>query len=241
MTKNSNLFTVYWQMRMAGAERRLGAALELISHKPTRGTLGEDVVREIIDAFLPGQWKSGSGFIVDTKQQPSHQLDIIIYDQLKQAPLYRDENVVVLPTGTRPIVVEVKSELKKDTLFDALENIASPKAQEETGRNVIGVVYAFRGFAKPQTFSTHLSTHLKALRRKGRFDPAHLPDMICVQEQNMIVVRDLDPKFKMTAYSSRAPVVQSLLTQVLNGLGVSSLYPLLPKPKYARSPLFTLS
>jgi len=241
MNKKKDLFTTYWQMRMAGAERRMAAALELISHKPTRGTLAEDVVREIIDAFLPGQWTSASGFIVDAKQRPSDQLDIIIYDQLARTPLYRDENVVVLPTGTRPFVVEVKSVLNKVSLFEALDNIASPKAQEATPRDVIGVVYAFRGFKQWQTLQTHLKAHLRKLRKKGAFDPAHLPDIICVQEQNVVVVRDLDPDFKMTAYATKTPVVQSLLTQVLNGLRVPALYSLLPKPDYEPNPLFSLA
>lgn len=241
MAKAGDLFTTYWQMRMAGAERRLAAALELISHKPTRGTLAEDVIRETIDAFLPGQWKSGSGFIVDAKQRPSDQLDILVYDQLTRTPLYRDENVVVLPTGTRPIVVEVKSVLNQESLFEALKNIASPKAQEASGRDVIGVIYAFRGFVKPQTLSTHLKAHLRKLRKKGQFDAAQLPDMICVQEQNMVVVRDLDPAFKMTAYASKTPVAQSLLTQVLNGLRFPALYSLLPQPDYEPKPLFTLN
>jgi len=241
MAKSKTLFKVYWQMRMNSAEQRLAAALELITHKPTRGTLAEDVLREIIDAFLPGQWASHSGFVVDANQTPSDQLDILVYDQLASMPLYRDVNVIVLPTGTRPVAVEVKSVLKKKDLFDALENVASVKSMETTPQDVVAMVYAFRGFKKPLTLSTHLKAHISGLKMKHRFDPEHMPDMICVQEQNMVVVRDRTPAFKLTAYTSKVPVVQSLLTQVLNGLRVANLYSLLPKPEYETAALFEIT
>jgi hypothetical protein len=240
MAKRTSLFTVYWRTRMESAERRLAAALELIVHKPTRGTLAEDVLREIIDAFLPGQWASHSGFVVNDEHAPSSQLDIVVYDQLAGTPLYRDANVVVLPTGARPVVVEVKSVLDKQALFDALDNVASVKSMELNPREVVGVVYAFRGFRKPTTLRAHLTARAKALRKKGPFDPEHLPDMICVQEQNVVVVRERTPAFRLAAYTSTDPVVQSLLTQVLDGLRVPSLSSLLPQPKYAAVPLFEI-
>jgi hypothetical protein len=160
---------------------------------------------------------------------------------LRSMPLYHDANIVVLPTGARPTVLEVKSVLNKPDLFEALENLASLKSMEPNPQDAAAIVYAFRGFKKPNTLSAHLHTCIRARKRKNNFNPEHLPDMICVQEQQMVVVRERTPAFSMTAYRSTAPVVQSLLTQVLNALRVPNLYSLLPTPRYAPVPLFQIA
>ena len=176
----------------------------------------------------------------DSDQKPSSQLDIVIYDQLAGTPLYRDANVLVLPTGARPLIVEVKSVLKRKDLAAALGNIASVKSIEPRPEEVVGIVYAFRGFEKPATLRAHLSEHVKALRKRGNFHPEHLPHIICVQEQAVVVVRERKPAFKLKGYASEDPVVQALLTQVLNGLRLPDLYSLLPEPKYETPPLFEI-
>ncbi len=56
----------------------------------------------------------------------------------------------------------------------------------------------------------------------------------------MVVVCDRVPTFRMTAYNCKSPVIQSLLTQMLNGLGVAKMYSLLPKPQYGSPALFEI-
>lgn len=56
----------------------------------------------------------------------------------------------------------------------------------------------------------------------------------------MVVVRYRTPAFKLRAYASKSPVVQSLLTQMLNGLRLKNLYSLLPEPEYETAALFEI-
>ena len=242
MANASTLFKEYWQLRMTSAEQRLVAALRLIEHKPTRGSLAEDLIRSTVRTFLPGQWAAHTGFLIDSAQQPTKQVDILIYDQLHNAPVYRDEAVVVLPVtdprqadGPRPLAIEVKSVLQKDSLFDALENVASVKRADA---RIVAAVYAYRGFAKPTTLRSHLGSHISALRKRKQFDAALLPDMVCVQEQQVVVTRQSTPEFTLVGHFSQDPVIQSLLTQILNALGVPQLYSLLPRPTYNPTKLF---
>src|SRR4051812_49199648 len=111
MVEENSLFESYWKLRMESAHRKMEAALDLIVHKPSRGALAEDLVRELIESFLPKRWTTGTGFVVDEEKAPSLQLDILLFDQNEYAPFYRDENMIVLPTGSGPLAVEVKSVL----------------------------------------------------------------------------------------------------------------------------------
>ena len=221
---------------MKSAEHRLDAALQLINHKTTRGTLAEQVVREVIEAFLPGQWTSSSGFVLhpDTRD-PSSQVDVLIYDQLGGKPLYTDESVVVLSHEPPAVAVEVKSVLEKKSFAEAMGNVASFKRTYGGRSGINGSVYAFRGFAKPETLQTHLREHMWLVP-----DPNLWPDVVCVQATRMVVTRLGDGRdVSMVCRECEEPVIQSLLTNVLNALGVPGTKQFLPEPTLGKT-LFEL-
>jgi hypothetical protein len=222
----AGMFDQYWRTRMKSCEQRLDAALQLIDHNPTRGTLAEQVVREVVDAFLPGQWTSSSGFVLDAKtREPSKQVDVLVYDQLAGTPLYSDESIVVL-SDTRPgIAVEVKSELDHKSLGEALGNIASFKRTYGDRSGINGSIYAFRGFAKAATLKEHLKGHIRRVT-----NPNLWPDVICVQGTKMVVTRGGGEEPSLQCKICEDPVIQSLLTNVLNALGVPGTEEFLPEP-----------
>ena len=88
-------FDAYCALRMDGATSRLNAVQEIVSHNPTRGTFAEALLREVISEFLPQRYTAATGFIMDRPNR-SNQLDIIIYDQLTDSPVFRDGGFVVL-------------------------------------------------------------------------------------------------------------------------------------------------
>lgn len=213
---------------MKSAEQRLDAALQLINHNPTRGTLAEQVVREVIDGFLPGQWASSSGFVLHPKtRKPSKQVDVLVYDQLAGTPLYSDESVVVLSANRPGIAVEVKSELDKNSFLEALGNVASFKTTYGGRSGINASVYAFRGFRKAETLKEHLRTHLRKVS-----NPDLWPDVICVQATAMVVTRTGNGSdTALFCQKCEEPVIQSLLTNVLNALNVEGGKSFLPEPK----------
>jgi hypothetical protein len=99
-------FDAYWRLRMDGATSRLNAVQEIVTHNPTRGTFAEALLREVISEFLPQRYAAATGFIMDRPNR-SNQLDIIIYDQLTDSPVFRDGGFVVLTPGTAKLVIEV--------------------------------------------------------------------------------------------------------------------------------------
>ncbi len=138
-------FDAYWRLRMDGATSRLNAVLEIVTHNPTRGTFAEALLREVISEFLPQRYAAATGFIMDRPNR-SNQLDIIIYDQLTDSPVFRDGGFVVLTPGTAKLVIEVKSALtgaaSDGEIKTAFDNIRSAKRVD---RKVRGFVFGYGG------------------------------------------------------------------------------------------------
>ena len=147
-------FDAYWRLRMDGAASRLKAVQEIVTHNPSRGTFAESLLREVIAEFLPQRYAAATGFIMDRPKR-SNQLDIIIYDQLTDSPIFRDGGFVVLTPGTAKLVIEVKSALtggeKDDEIETAFNNIRSAK---QVDPKVRGFVFGYSG-NQAATFVKH--------------------------------------------------------------------------------------
>jgi hypothetical protein len=79
-------FDAYWRLRMDGATSRLKAVQQIVTHNPSRGTLAETLLREVIAEVLPQRYAAATGFIMDRPGR-SNQIDIIVYDQLTDSPV----------------------------------------------------------------------------------------------------------------------------------------------------------
>ena len=84
------VFEDYWKLRMESAAVRLAAAQEVIRHNPTRGSAAENAIRTLLREFVPQRCGVGTGFMLTANGTSSRQLDIVVFDQLHCAPLYRD-------------------------------------------------------------------------------------------------------------------------------------------------------
>lgn len=150
-------FKDYWRLRMDGMALQLEAALKLIRHNGTRGGLAENLLRAQIEEFLPKKWVVGSGFILDKSGSTSRQVDILLYDCLSGLPIYQDENIVVLPSGTARIAIEVKSRLDSKGIGEAFDNIFSVRKHDP---NIKGYIFGYDG-VKAKTFADHVQKWLK--------------------------------------------------------------------------------
>lgn len=86
-------------------------------HNPTIGILTEEILRKFLSTYLPKGVAVEQGFIIDENGKISRQIDIIIYDNLLYAPLYRINDIVVLPNKSVIEVIEVKTTVNSKTLF----------------------------------------------------------------------------------------------------------------------------
>ena len=99
---------------------------ELI-HPGEFGVYREKICMELIRCVVPMRLDFGTGFIVDSKGNVSHQCDIIIYD-VKNTPLIEnDERQRFFPVETVVGVGEVKSVLTKEKLEKTLCKLSEVK------------------------------------------------------------------------------------------------------------------
>jgi Domain of unknown function (DUF6602) len=89
----------------------------LIRHSGTVGSFREELFRGFLRKILPGKFQVSTGFIEDSGRQ----LDIIVWDSVNYAPLFRENEVVVVPRDSVRAIVEVKTKLDTNALDDALE------------------------------------------------------------------------------------------------------------------------
>lgn len=89
----------------------------LISYTGTVGTYRENLLQTLLRKNLPERYHVATGFI----EHCSRQLDILIYDRLGYAPLFREGDLVVVPQESVRAVLEVKTTLSKVALQDSLQ------------------------------------------------------------------------------------------------------------------------
>lgn len=89
----------------------------LISHSGTVGTYRENLLQTLLRKNIPERYHVATGFI----HQCPRQLDILIYDRIDYAPLFREGDLVVVPKESVRAVIEVKTTINKAELIKSLE------------------------------------------------------------------------------------------------------------------------
>jgi hypothetical protein len=137
---------------LASQAERIG---KLIEHAPTVGSYREDLLRALIQRHIPRRFHAATGFIDGCPNQ----LDILIYDQIEYAPLFRLEDLAVVPPEAVRAIVEVKSDLTGNELANALAHLEEAQPLRVSGPPVFTGVFAFRGAAVPTLMNTIWSFH----------------------------------------------------------------------------------
>ena len=129
------------------------------AHPPTLGAFYEAVLRKFIKGFVPGEYKIGTGFVIDVDSgKSSRQIDIMVYKDDIYPPIYQDENFVIVERGMVYAGIEVKADIDTKSLNAAKENRASFKE----------LVYDFTPWYLIVVNSKHnLRSYLRAKERVG--------------------------------------------------------------------------
>ena len=93
----------------------------ITKHNHTIGVLTEEILKNFLSTYLPKSISVEQGFIKSTKGALSKQCDIILYDNQNFAPLYRINDIVIVPEESVIAVVEVKTLVNRQIFNSALE------------------------------------------------------------------------------------------------------------------------
>ncbi len=111
----------------------------LVGHPGTVGTYREELLRGLLKRILPRRYEATTGFIEGCKRQ----LDIIVWDVENYAPLFREQNFVVVPLAAVRAVIEVKTRLTHKTLKEGLSILWDTFRNRPTVLPVFKGVFAF--------------------------------------------------------------------------------------------------
>jgi hypothetical protein len=94
-------------------------------HWLTVGEWKESVLRSVLRRHLPQNIGVGKGFVI-TKDGPSTQIDILLFDRTKPL-LYQDGDLVIVTPDLCMGIIEVKTRLDAASLREAIQKLADCK------------------------------------------------------------------------------------------------------------------
>ena len=97
----------------------------ITKHNQTIGVLTEEIVRDFLRKHLPSLVSVEQGFIIDQDGELSKQCDILIYDSQSYAPLYRINDIVVVPAESVLAVIEVKTTINSTIFHNVIDYFSS--------------------------------------------------------------------------------------------------------------------
>src|SRR6266446_4002191 len=90
-------------------------------HQPTKGGYREALLRRLLRRVLPDRFRVSTGFIYQWNEQPSHQIDVLIWDAQQHSALLEEGDLAVLTADAVAAIIEVKSTLTAWELRKALK------------------------------------------------------------------------------------------------------------------------
>lgn len=114
---------------------------QIIGHGGVVGSYREDLLRILIQRHIPQRFHAATGFIEGNPKQ----LDIVIYDQIDYAPLFRADDLVVVPSEAVRAIIEVKSNLTTNELKEALDHLLQARPLALNGPPVFTGIIGYKG------------------------------------------------------------------------------------------------
>jgi hypothetical protein len=186
---------------MIKAEKDLWSAWEsakVFSHNVLRGTARENPLGKFLAARLPGAYGICSGEAVDCFDNHTTQLDLIVYDRIRNCPLAEDP--FLMPAESLLAVIEVKSTLSIEELrksFAAAKSIRRlrpykkghfvPSRNEDAKHEYrcLYTVFAYSSDLVPSTWLPNEWSRIQSVAREMRLD-LDLIDRIVVLDRGVI-------------------------------------------------------
>lgn len=120
----------------AGLQRELETTLaldrELVSHPGAKGNEAELQWSGFLDRYLPARYQVSKGFIVDSQDRMSDEIDIVIHDRQYSPFILHREGTRFIPAESVYAIVEVKQTIDADTLAYAGAKAHSMRVLERT-------------------------------------------------------------------------------------------------------------
>ena len=132
----------------------------LFEHAGDRGEYRERIVQEFLRPYLPECYGLGRGEVFSANGESSRQIDIVIYDAIFSSVLMKNERNQLFPCESVFGSIEVKTELKGETLEQGVENIVSLKKLDREASDMLDILPFRRiNVGKGLTYDTTKRNH----------------------------------------------------------------------------------
>lgn len=111
---------------------KLNTSRECIPHQGVKGDASEECWREMLREYLPKRYRVEKAFVVDSLDQCSDQIDIVIFDQQYCPFLFNQDGAYYVPAESVYAVIEAKQDLSKGMIEYASKKAASVRKLRRT-------------------------------------------------------------------------------------------------------------
>lgn len=87
-------------------------------HFPEDGRYKENILKVIIEKFMPSGASVATGFVINGNEEISNQIDILIYNN-SIPPLFKTSDLVIVSSASVLGIVEVKTKLSVTNLKES--------------------------------------------------------------------------------------------------------------------------
>lgn len=121
-----------WFQLLASWSRELLSATDRIDyligsrHQPTKGGYREALLRQLLRRILPDRFRVSTGFVYRWGEEPSRQLDVLIWDAQQHTAVLEEGELAILTPESVAGIIEVKSILDRHALRDSLGLLSPP-------------------------------------------------------------------------------------------------------------------
>jgi hypothetical protein len=113
-------------------QRRLQSVRETIGHNGTMGDGSENVWLELLRKYLPARYAVEKAFVVDSRDNMSDQIDVVVFDRQYTPFIFVIENQKVVPAESVYAVFEAKQAVNAGMIAYAQKKVASVRALHRT-------------------------------------------------------------------------------------------------------------
>jgi hypothetical protein len=113
-------------------EQRLKTAREAFAHSGTKGDASENVWRQLLREYLPQRYQCEAAHIVDSNNQFSEQIDVVVFDRQYSPLMFNYEGQKIIPAESVYAAFEAKQTINAKLVTYARQKIASVRKLHRT-------------------------------------------------------------------------------------------------------------
>ncbi|MEO0852079.1 MAG: DUF6602 domain-containing protein [Cyanobacteria bacterium J06648_11] len=113
-------------------EGQLQRVRNSFGHPGTKGDASEEVWLDFLKRYLPKRYQAAKAHVVDSRNQFSQQIDVVVFDRQYSPFIFEYQNQIVVPAESVYAVFEAKQAANASVLAYAREKVASVRKLHRT-------------------------------------------------------------------------------------------------------------